>query len=71
MNKYGVSVCGDVLWVEWDGNVWVDRETGAQYAYRQEGLQDVLIRHLRGCGIREPESSRLLRGYLDVADYIV
>lgn len=68
-NKYGVSVCGDMLWIEWDGSIWNDRETGAQYSYRQDGLRDVLIRHLHGCGIREPEQSRLIREYLDVADY--
>jgi hypothetical protein len=41
---------GEVLEVIWDGNVYVDPCTGAQYTYANEAMRDSLGTFLQSCG---------------------
>jgi hypothetical protein len=66
---YGVSVCGDLIEVEWDGNVWVDGETGAQYAHAADALRDALDRYFLEAGMHDDEERAAeIEGYLAKAE---
>lgn len=41
---------GDVLEVEWNGNVWVAPSCGAQYAHASDAMRQELAEYLRASG---------------------
>ena len=62
--KFRLDAGGDVLEVEWDGNVWVAPSCGAQYAHQSDALRCELAIYLRGCGEELEDTDSL-----SLADY--
>ncbi|MGH2394451.1 MAG: hypothetical protein ACRDGH_13360, partial [Candidatus Limnocylindria bacterium] len=48
--QYRIDAGGDVLSIEWDGNVWVAPSCGAQFADASDAMRVEVTHYLRACG---------------------
>jgi hypothetical protein len=52
MKNYDITLTGgDVLAMEWTGNVWRDPRTGATYSDKSTATDSIVARYLEACGL--------------------
>lgn len=62
-----VNVCGDVLEVYWDGNVWVSPSNGQQHSRARDAMRHELTVYFQACG-EDVENNEELEDLLDTLE---
>lgn len=68
MNQATINVCGDVLTVMWDGNVWVSPANGQQHSTVRAAMRAELAHYLVASGERIPSYDDLGSTYEAMLD---
>lgn len=62
-----LTVCGDKLEIEWNGNVWVSPINGQQHSSARDAMRTELEKYMLSCGkdIDSDEMVEKIDGLLD------